>query len=359
MKDTERKNRLKGVVISPKTPISKAIRVLDRAGTGVLLLCEKDGSLAGILTDGDIRRAILRKVSFDKPCLEIAGRDPLTASPGINQTEALRLMDKGRRYIVNQLPVVDGNGRVVDLLLRRDIVKEDSLLLSAVVMAGGFGKRLSPLTDEVPKPMLPVGEKPLMQHIIDQLKQAGIGKVSISTHYQSEKIRDHFGDGQNFGIDIRYISEERPLGTAGALGLMDRSEEPLLVINGDILTRVDFRAMLDFHRKQEAYLTIGVRQYDLQVPYGVVESEGPIVLEIREKPQIQLFVNSGIYLLEPDIQNHIPAGEYLNMPDLIDRLLKKGQKVVNFPIVEYWLDIGRQEEYEKAQEDLTNRSLET
>ena len=200
--------------------------------------------------------------------------------------------------------------------------------------------------------MLPVGDRPLMQRIVEQLRQAGIRRVNISTHYLPEKIIEHFGDGRDFGVTLNYVTEDRPLGTAGALSLMEMPNEPLLVINGDILTRVDFRAMLAYHREHEADLTVGVRQYDLRVPYGVVECEGPRVRQLREKPQISFLVNAGIYLLEPSVHCYIPNGQCFDMTDLIEKLLAEGQMVVSFPIVEYWLDVGQHEDYEKAQEDI-------
>jgi len=221
-----------------------------------------------------------------------------------------------------------------------------------VIMAGGFGQRLRPLTEKLPKPMLPVGEKPVMELIIDQLRNAGIQKVNVTTHFKPDKIRDYFGDGRAFGVDLTYVSEESPLGTAGALSLIGEKNEPLLVINGDILTQVDFRTMLAFHREHGAEITVGVRQYDLQVPYGVIESDGTTVTGLHEKPMLNFFVNAGIYFLEPSVHELIPQGEHFDMTELINALLAKGRPVASFPIVEYWLDIGQHADYAKAQEDI-------
>jgi len=319
---------------------------------GILLLCEDDRKLVGVLTDGDIRRAILRGVSFDEPCISIASRNPVVAPLRVSPSEALHLMDHSRDFVVNHLPVVDAEGRAVDLLLRRDLVTEDQLALSAVIMAGGFGTRLRPLTEELPKPMLPVGGRPLMELIIEQLRQAGIRRVNVTTHYRSEEIIEHFGDGRAFGVEIKYVTEDRPLGTAGALGLMEIPNEPLLVINGDILTQVDFRAMLDFHREQRADMTVAVRQHEFRVPYGVVETNGVTITGISEKPVVQHFINAGIYLLNPGVCQFIPNGQPYDMPDLISRLLAEGRRVVSFPVREYWLDIGQSADYKQAQEDL-------
>lgn len=352
MSQVDSESRLQKVIISPRLSISEAIPILDRAGMGILLLCEDARKLVGVLTDGDIRRAILRGVSFEEPCVSIASRNPVVAPPHVSPSEALHLMDHSRDFVVNHLPVVDAEGRVVDLLLRRDLVTEDQLALSAVIIAGGFGTRLRPLTEELPKPMLPVGGRPLMELIIEQLRQAGIRRVNVSTYYRSEEIIKHFGDGRAFGVELNYVTEDRPLGTTGGLGLMEAPNEPLLVINGDILTRVDFRAMLDFHREQQADMTVAVRQHEFRIPYGVVETDGVAITGISEKPVMRHFINAGIYLLNPEVCQFIPNGQPYDMTDLISRLVAESRRVVSFPIREYWLDIGQAADYKQAQEDL-------
>jgi NDP-sugar pyrophosphorylase family protein len=196
-----------------------------------------------------------------------------------------------------------------------------------------------------------------MEVIIEQLRQSGIGRVNITTHYLPDKITEYFGNGENFGVELNYVSEDRPLGTAGSLGLIDWPQETLLVINGDILTKVNFRAMLNYHHEHGADITVGVRKYDLQVPYGVVECEDQRVSRLREKPSLSFFVNAGIYMLEPRVNQHIPNGEHYDMTDLIDRLIQKGRPVVSFPIVEYWLDIGEPSDYARAQEDVKNGGI--
>jgi NDP-sugar pyrophosphorylase family protein len=191
-----------------------------------------------------------------------------------------------------------------------------------------------------------------MELIINQLHRAGIRRVTVATYYQPEKIKDHFGDGRTFGVEIEYLTEETPLGTAGALGLLDDPQEPLLVINGDLLTQIDFRAMMAFHHEQAAGLTIAVRHYDLQVPYGVLDCEGPSVRRVREKPMLQFVVNAGIYLLEPWALQYIPRGQRFDMTHLIESLLENERPVASFPVLEYWLDIGQHADYEQAQKDM-------
>ncbi len=342
-------------LVRPADSIRQVMMRIDRNAKGIALVVDPERRLVGTITDGDVRRAILAGISLDTAVSELLARKagsayprPITAPASSERGALLALMQERG---IRQVPLLDEAGRVVDLVTLDDLLPERVLSLRAVVMAGGAGTRLRPLTEDRPKPMLPVGGRPLLEHIVEQLRQSGIRRVNVTTHYHPEKIREHFGDGRAFGVELDYVTEDRPLGTAGALGLLEDTQEPLLVINGDILTRVDFRALLDYHRGHGADLTVGVRQYDLQVPYGVIECQGPYVRQVREKPTIRLLVNAGIYLLEPAVRRLIPSGERFDMTDLIQLLLENGRPVVSFPIVEYWLDIGQPEDYEKAQED--------
>jgi NDP-sugar pyrophosphorylase family protein len=257
-----------------------------------------------------------------------------------------------RKYILREIPILDQEGRVINLIGIDDLMPSDDLPLQAVIMAGGFGSRLRPLTEDLPKPMLPVGGRPLMEVLLEQLRDTGIRNVNVTTHFHPEKITDYFGDGKNFGVSLNYVNEEHPLGTGGALGLIPRPAEPILVINGDVLTQVNFRSMFMFHRENHADLTLAVRQYDLEVPYGVVQCEGARVVGLQEKPSFNFFVNAGIYLLEPHVYEYIPSGQHFNMTDLIQWLIDAGRAVVSFPVREYWLDIGQHADYAKAQKDV-------
>jgi len=350
------------LLVRPGDSIREVIASIDRGVKGIALVVDEQRHLIGTVTDSDVRRVILSGTDLDLPVGELLARKasyqryPVTAQQGTPLDDLLRIMQEKN---VRQLPLLDSGGHVVDLVTLDELLSEQMPPLQAVIMAGGQGSRLRPITDELPKPMLPVGNQPLLERIIEQLRQAGIRRVNITTHYLPEKITSYFGDGQEFGIELNYVTEDRPLGTAGALSLLEAPDEPLLVINGDILTSVDFQAMLAYHREHNADLTIGVRQYDLQVPYGVVECEGPHVHRLREKPHLRFFVNAGIYLLEPSVHRYIPNGQRFDMTDLIQRLLDEGRPVVSFPIVEYWVDIGQLEDYEKAQEDIRNWSPDT
>jgi len=344
--------RLDSVLISPRASIGEAMARLDTAGTGVLVLIDERRKLYGIVTDGDIRRAILAGASLDHGCAAIATRQPLVVSPQVTAAEALHLLDHSPLGFVNNAPVVDDDGLVVGLLLRKDIVAEDAPPLAAVIMAGGFGKRMLPLTERVPKPMLRVGDRPLLQRTIERLRDAGIQRVVITTHHLGQQIEDYFGNGGAYGVHLEYVSEQRPLGTAGALGLLKDFDQTVLVINGDVLTGVRFQDMLAFHQEHGADVTVGVRRCELEVPYGVLDCDGARVTDLREKPRTTFLINAGIYMLQPSVRRYIPEEEHFDMTDFIKRLLRNRCRIVSFPIVEYWLDIGAPADYEQAHQDM-------
>jgi dTDP-glucose pyrophosphorylase/CBS domain-containing protein len=348
-------NDLDRLLIQPNATIRKAIEAIDRGGVGIALLVDDKHHLIGTITDGDIRRAILDGVDQDAPATVLLKyrpeeyRQPTAASVEATWSELLHLMQS---KAIRHVPLLDDEGQVLDLVLLSELIEQPEPSLAAVVMAGGYGARLRPLTEDVPKPMLPVGGRPLMERIIEQLQAAGIRRVNVTTHYKPGVIAEHFGDGRQFGVEIDYVNEEQPLGTAGALGLMETPEETLLAINGDILTQLNLRAMFDFHQEHGADMTVGVRKYEFQVPYGVIETEGVEVSHLVEKPSLGFFINAGIYLLEPIVHRYIPNGRRFDMTDLIDCLLADERRIISFPIREYWIDIGQREDYEQAQNDL-------
>jgi dTDP-glucose pyrophosphorylase/CBS domain-containing protein len=346
--------RLESIMLAPSASITEAIAHLDAAGTGGIALCGPDRKLLGLLTDGDIRRAILKGASLDEPCMSLAVLHPVTARAPVSAAEALRLMVSRD---INHLPVVNDAGQLVDFILRRDLISDSCLDIAAVIMAGGYGKRMLPLTAATPKPMLPVGDRPLLERTVRHLRRSGIREISLTTHYLSETIRRHFGDGEAFGVHIDYTEEDQPLGTAGALRLLKRPESPLLVLNGDVLTGVSFSDMLAYHRAHSAEMTVGVRKHELSVPFGVIDCEDARVTRLREKPVLTILINAGVYLIEPTAYDLIPNGERFDMTDLIEALLQAGRTVVSFPIIEYWQDVGRLEDYRQAQEDAQNRKI--
>ena len=336
--------------VGPDTAVRDVIRHIDQNAKGIALVVDDTRRLLGTVTDGDIRRAILRGVDLAAPARVLlearrSGAGPLTVPEGTCDADLLHLMNE---RTVRHIPIVDDHGRVVNLALLSDLAREFELPLRAVVMAGGYGRRLRPLTERVPKAMLPIGDRPLLELIVRQLSNAGVRRMNIATHYKGDQIARHFGDGTGFGFDIQYLEEEQPLGTAGALALLPACDEPLLVVNGDVLTDVDFRAMLHFHLDCSADMTVGVRQYEIRVPYGVVETNDVKVVGISEKPTIRHFINAGIYLLNHDVCRFIPTGERFDMPDLIKVLIENGQTVVSFLVREYWADVGTVEDYDRV-----------
>ena len=349
---------LEKILTGPDASISDVIKIIQDGHIGIALVVDQKHILIDTVTDGDIRRAILDGVDLDLP-IEILKQKraqalspgPVTASVGTSDADLLHVMSE---QSLRHIPLVNDAGQVVDIAFLDDLVGQYELPLTAVVMAGGYGTRLLPLTNALPKPMLPVGGKPLMERVIEQLRQVGIRHVNVMTHYKSEKIVEYFGDGHAFGMELNYVDEKQPLGTGGGLGLMQPPNEPVLVINGDILTQVDFRAMLYFHQENHADMTIAVRRYEIQVPYGVIECEGVRVRRLQEKPQVGFLVNAGIYLLEPSVYQFMPQNTSFNMTDLIQWLLDAGRTVVSFPVHEYWLDIGQPADYEHAQSDVAN-----
>jgi dTDP-glucose pyrophosphorylase len=340
--------------IGPGSTLRDVLVRSNACRRGIVLVVDEHARLVGVITDGDIRRAILAGLDLATPTDRLLARKglptmPITAPESSTHDELVALI---RRTGVSHIPVVNAAGQVVRLVGLDDLLDEDELALKAVVMAGGKGSRLHPLTEDLPKPMLPLGDRPLMERIIRQLSEIGVRNVAVTTHYLQDKIVEHFGDGERFGVHLDYVAETTQRGTAGGLAQLDPPDTPLLVINGDILTELDFRAMLNFHREHDAALTAAVRPYEVNVPYGVVEVEGEQVRRVVEKPTYRYFVNAGIYLIEPRAHRMIPAEGKFDMTDLMGTVLAAGLRVVSFPVWEYWRDIGHHDDYLEAQADL-------
>ena len=344
---------LASLCVAPTDSIKSAIACIEFNRTGIALVTDSGRRLLGTVTDGDVRRAILAGIKLTAPVSAIITRKkrgrggyvtPVTAPVGLSRPALLKFMKDKKVF---QLPFVDEAGRVVDLVTLEELAPRGAATLRAVIVAGGYGTRLRPLTDDLPKPMLPVGDRPLMQHTVERLRDAGIKKVSVTTHYRSHKISDYFGDGQRFGVELDYVVEEQPLGTAGSLSMLCATNEPMLVINGDIVTDIDYRAMVSYHQEHQAEMTVGVRPWELKVPYGVLECHHARVRSVREKPEIRFLVNAGIYLLEPTVHRYIPNAKRFDMTDLIQALLDDKRPVVGFPVHEYWADVGHPDVYEQ------------
>ena len=340
----------KKCVVRDNIPILNAIKILDDVGLQICLVTDPDSRLLGTVTDGDIRRGILRSVSLDSPVGDIMNTKPHVVTSPINTEEILVHMNlKG----LHHLPVVNDNGEIVDLATIDNLVGPPAVRNNwAVIMAGGLGNRLRPLTLDTPKPLLKVGEKPVLETILELLIMNNFRKFYISVNYKAEQIMNYFGSGEEWGVEIRYLKEKSARGTAGALALIEEiPTESLVVMNGDLLTKVSFEHLLSFHEQQQSKATMAVREFELEVPFGVVEIEGVNVLNVEEKPTHKFFVNGGIYVFEPDILDMIPEQEYLDMPDLLELIVSSGDGVSAFPIREYWKDIGQVKDFNRAIED--------
>jgi dTDP-glucose pyrophosphorylase/CBS domain-containing protein len=348
--------------VTTSETVRSLMTLMDRCALGIALVVDDKKRLEATITDGDVRRAVLTGIELDHSVSHFLAmrkgnlrqRDPIVAPLGTSPEELCRLMTE---FGVRQIPLLDEERRVIDIVLDSDYIAAASALpLEGFIMAGGFGKRLMPLTEKCPKSMLPVSGRPIIERLICKLRAAGIQHVSIATHYRAENIIDHFHDGRDFGIHIEYVEEDCPMGTAGALARISHGDLPLLVINGDILTSIDFRAMLEFHREHSPAMTVAVKQHDVQIPFGVITTEGVEAVRIIEKPLVRNLVSAGIYLIQPDVCEMVPQDRPYDMPDLITALLDIHKRVVCFPIHEYWLDVGQLEHYEQAATD-TARGL--
>ncbi|WP_028586180.1 nucleotidyltransferase family protein [Desulfocurvus vexinensis] len=335
--------------VAPGTPIRELLAAIDASSCQIGLVVDQDDHLLGTVTDGDIRRGLLQGVELAEPVERVLNRTPVTAQAGPGPAELLQIMREKR---VRQLPVLDGQGRVVALELLREVLEPESRDNVVVLMAGGLGTRLRPLTETCPKPMLDVGGRPILETILVNFRTAGFRRFCISVNYMAEAIEKHFGDGSAFGVHIDYLRETTRLGTAGGLSLLpERPAESFFVMNADLLTRVDFQRLLQFHGEHGAAATMCIREYSLQIPYGVVRCDGHRILGMEEKPLHTFFVNAGIYVLDPSALDLVEPGVYLDMPTLLERLRAQERLVAAFPIFEYWLDIGHMNDYQRARQD--------
>ncbi len=339
----------KNALLSPEATLREGIERIDKGGMQLAIVLEPGGGLAGLLSDGDVRRAILRGHGLDASVEQVMNRQPTTAPASATREELLALM---RKRVLRQLPLVDTGGVVTGLATLDDLAGIAERPNWVVLMAGGLGTRLRPITDEVPKPMIPVGGKPILENILENLIEQGFRRFFLSVNYKAEVVQAYFGDGARWDAQIEYLHETKRLGTAGALSLLPgRPADPVLVMNGDLLTRARLNNMLQFHLEHHSAATMAVREYDFQVPYGVVRLNGTAIVGVEEKPVHRFFVNAGIYVLSPSALDLVPADTYFDMPSLFDLIIASGGQTTAFPVREYWLDIGRMEELERAHEE--------
>lgn len=337
---------LSNFLVYPDTILREIMAIIDKGGARIALVVDKEKKLLGVITDGDIRRAMLRGEPLITSAADIMIREFCALPSEASEEEALALM---RRDTLHQIPALDKDGRVVALFLLEELIKPKERNNPVVVMAGGEGKRLLPLTQGCPKPMLRVGGKPLLEIILGQCIDAGFRDFYLSVNYLKEQIQDYFGDGSRWHVRISYLEETKPLGTGGALSLLpNKPTEPLLVLNGDVLTRIDYGQLLRFHDENQAAATLCVREHKTQIPYGIVRMNDLDVLTIEEKPILSHYINAGIYILNPVLLDYVPHNSFFDMPQLLEKIIQKQHRVSAFPIREYWLDIGHPETLERA-----------
>ncbi len=326
--------------------IREALKIIDGGAMKIALVVDDDEKLVGTLSDGDIRRGLLNGLSLENSIEAIVYRTPTVCS--IEDTQEY-ILEQALKKKIYQVPIIDKNGKLIGIEEVDNLLKPETRTNRVVLMVGGLGTRLRPLTEHVPKPMLKVGNKPILETIILNFKKYGFINIILSVSYKAEIIEEYFKDGKEFGINIEYIYENQRMGTAGALSLMrDRLNEPFFVMNGDLLTNINFEQMMNYHISNSSDATMGVREYDFQVPYGVVNIDGNTILSIEEKPIHKFFVSAGVYILNPKALEFIPNNKFYDMPTLFEKIIEKELKSISFPIHEYWLDIGRIEEFHKA-----------
>lgn len=339
-------SRWRRTLLPGTATVQQAIRCLEESALQIALVVSADGALIGTLTDGDVRRALLRGLTLDSPIETMIQRNPVVVPPHMGTDLVLHLMRANR---LHQLPIVDEERRVLGLHLLDDLMepaKRDNLM---VILAGGRGVRLRPLTENCPKPLLPVGGKPMLEHILERAKKEGFSRFILAVHYLGHMIEEYFGDGSRWDVRVEYLREESPLGTAGALGLIaPRPVAPFVVSNGDVLTDIKYGELLDFHTLHGAAATMAVRQHEWQHPFGVVRTEGVDIVGFEEKPVARSHINAGIYVLEPKVQDALPPNAPCDMPLLFNRLQERGERTIVYPMHEPWFDVGRLEDLERA-----------
>lgn len=339
----------KAAMLSPSMTILDALKVIDHSSIQIGFVVDSDYRLMGTVTDGDVRRSLIKGATLAQPVSNIMHSRPIAAGVHIKTAGLMALMKEKE---VRCLPIVTDDGKIQDVVFMDDLLVNGFQESWVVLMAGGFGTRLSPLTDSCPKPLIKVGGKPMLETTIKQFSKSGFRRFFVSVNYRADMIRDYFGDGSRWNVSIEYLHEKQPLGTAGSLSLLpELPPGPLIVMNGDVLTNLDFGSLLEFHDAQKAIATMAVRKYEVQVPYGVVRVEDDFITEMSEKPTKSFFVNAGIYVLSSDAVGMVAKDEYLDMPTLFHQFIDRKVKTAAYPIRGYWADIGRHEELRRVNSD--------
>lgn len=339
------------IILPPSATIREAMRSLDNGSLRICLIVDSENKLLGTVTDGDIRRALLREANMDDAIAQVMNAQPITASSLSTREQRLQLMNK---HDLTAIPLLNENNQVIGLETLHQAMAPEKLENPVFIMAGGFGTRLQPLTDHCPKPMLRVGDKPMLEHLINQFAELGFFNFYISTHYLPEVIHQHFGDGSKWNVNIHYVHEEKPLGTGGALGLLpnDLPDMPLIMMNGDVLTKLNYAQLLKHHVTNKFDATVCVREDEHRVPFGVIETENQLIVSVVEKPTYRYKINTGIYILSPEIVKSVQPEQRIDLPTVLEQHRLNGKRIGTFTSYDYWLDIGQMKDYQKAQRDI-------
>lgn len=336
--------------VSVNSTLKDTMKSIDKNLIGAALVTDDEGRVRGIITDGIIRRAILKGFKIEDSIKKIYSSEFKYIDKRVNKKKAKEIMLK---YNIRQLPLLDEERKLQELYFLDDIISYDEKENYVFILAGGLGTRLRPLTENVPKPMLKIGGKPILERIIEQFKEFGFKNFIISLNYKGEIIEEYFKDGREFHVNIEYVRENKKLGTAGSIKLAERKiTKPFIVINGDILTGIDFDAFLNYHEENNFDITVGARNYEMKVPYGVMNTEDNLIKSLEEKPTYTFYINSGVYALNENVVKYIPENEEYNMTDLVEAIINNNEKAGVYQITEYWSDIGRMEDFKKANEDV-------
>ena len=340
-------NDINNILLKETNTIQEALQTIDTEAIRIAVVINKEKKVIGTLSDGDIRRGLLKGKNISDTIEDVYFRTPTLCNINEPIDKIIQLAISKKIY---QVPIIDDNGYLVRIEDLGNMLSIANRPNEVILMAGGLGTRLRPLTTNTPKPLLKVGNQPILETIINNFSKYGFKNITISVNYMSEMIIDYFGDGSKLGVNITYIHENDRLGTAGALSLLkNKPNKPFFVMNADLLTDINFVHLLDYHHSENSTATMCVREYDFQVPYGVIEVENQQITSIVEKPLHKFFVNAGIYVLSPNVLEEIPHNVFYDMPTLFEELINKQQKILSFPIHEYWLDIGKLDDFKQAQ----------
>lgn len=346
---------VKKCLITDTSDVRETIRAIEAGRKGIAVIVDSAGYLKGVATDGDIRRGLLAGVKLKDPVTAIMNCKPTKAETSMSQSTIVELLMQSG---LEALPLVNEENFVEEVILLTDLTQgtesgQASGFSSALIMAGGEGRRLLPLTENMPKPLVEVGGMPLIERQVRKVADAGVSRIYIAVNYLAEMIESHLGDGSRFGVEIKYLREKQKLGTAGAISLIqDKLDGPLLLMNGDVFTSINFQYLLDFHQKHEPLMTVAAIDYHVEIPYGVIRTAGAFATGLEEKPSQQFLCNAGIYAISPEAVECVPENQPFNMTDLIEQSMSEDAGVAVFPVHEYWSDIGTHAELDKARTEL-------